>query len=130
MPIEKKYSGSSSTMDPGEHRVVITEVQVGVSKSGKQMLTVVFQNDREQRIKSYYVRELVYHIKQLTDLKISCGLTEKSPAEELLHKRCGILVDPREPNEEGRVFMNIAGYGKESDVTDGGHTSTKDEIPF
>lgn len=131
MAIKNEFGGINK-MEPGEHVVTIIETKVGMSRTNKPMLTVVFQNDHEQKIKGYYLRSETFSIKKLTALKQACGLKPEDPHDNLLGRRCGILVVEQKPNEEGQIFNEIAGYGKESDVE--GHSSGRgsnvDEIPF
>lgn len=116
MAIERKYKGSKFIDEPGEYVVSIKNLEVGKSTKGDQMLTVTFATDDERTIKSFFVRKLAFHIRQLTDLKLSAGLTETEDAMNLVGKRVGIAVDEQEPNEKGQVFMRITGFGKEADV--------------
>lgn len=104
--------------EPGEYVAKILETKAGMSKNGKKMLTVLFHTKDERQIKSYFVGELAFHMKALAALKVASGLEETDRAERLIGRECGILVEPQEPDSQtGRVFMQITGYGKASDVT-------------
>lgn len=124
MAIKSEFKGGNA-MAEGEHVVQVIETKVGMSKSNKPMLTVTFQNDREQKIKGYYVRDLVFHIKALNALKVACGIKPEDAHDNLVGLKCGIKVEPQAPNEQGQIFMQITGYGKEADVE-----APADSIPF
>lgn len=135
MAIERNHKGfdSKGRIDKaGEYVVTIEKLETGHSKSGKEMLTITFVTDDEKRIKGYYVRTLEWHMKALNDLKVACGLDPKLPSQNLFKKRCGIAVGEQSPTEDGKIFMQIEGYGKETDVE--GHMATpggySDEVPF
>ncbi len=125
-------TGSGGRIDkPGDYAVTVEKTETGKSKSGKSMLTVTFITDDEKRIRGYYCKGVDFHMKALSDLKIALGLKADSPAENMIDKRCGIAVDEQAPGEDGKVWMTISGYGKESEVD--GHTPPKEEeetIPF
>lgn len=133
MAIEKEFTGGGKTIAEGEHVVTITDWKIGESKSGKTMLTLTFENFEHQMIRGYYVAGLQFHEKALAKIKAACGLSKEAKAAELKGKSLGIAVEPQEPDERGRVFMRIVGYGKASDVSaDGGRyeESRDNEIPF
>lgn len=125
-------SGAGRIDKPGEYVVSVEKTEVGKSKSGKAMLTVTFVTDDDRRIRGYYVRDLDFHMKALADCKVALGLKADTSSDQMVGKRCGIAVGEQAPNEEGRIFMTIEGYGKEADV-DGYAPAIKDasdEIPF
>lgn len=113
----KGNGGSAGRIDkPGEYAVTVEKVDIGKSKSGKDMLTVTFTTDDDKSIRGYYVRSLDWHMEALKDLKSCCGLKPEVGIESLINKRCGLAVGEQTPNAEGKIFMTIEGYGKESDV--------------
>jgi hypothetical protein len=98
------------------------------------MLTVTFVTRDERTIRSYFVKDLQFHMSALAELKKASGLPSAEPAEKLVGKEVGILVEPQAPDERGRVFMQIVGYGTKAEVqagADGGFGQTSnDEVPF
>ncbi len=107
----------NSIREPGEYRVKVAELTTGLSKAGKAMLTVTFQTADERKIRAYFVRELAFHMKALAEVKVAAGLKADAAAENLMGREIGILVEAGEPNpENGRVFMQIVGYGPASEV--------------
>jgi hypothetical protein len=117
MAIARTFRGAAGQIDrAGEYRVTVEKMEVGKSKSGKPMLTLTFCTDEERRIKGYYVQSLVFHMKALDELKLACGLLATAPADQLVGKRCGIAVGEQPPTQDGKVFMQIEGYGKEQDA--------------
>lgn len=137
MSIERKHTGhASNRIDmAGEYRVTVQKTEVKPTKNGgKRMLVVTFVTDDEKEINGYYVQTLKWHIEALSDLKIACGLSAKSSTDLLMGKRLGIAVGEQTPQEDGRIFMQVEGYGKESDV-DGfveklPFEKNDDEVPF
>lgn len=122
---------------PGEYRVKVTETKTGMSKSQKPMLTVTFQTHSELSIRGYFVKTLTFHMKALEALKVACGMKVTEPADNLVGKECGILVEAQEPDANGKVFMTISGYGPAAQVTcepsqPGGFapSDASDNIPF
>ena len=140
MAIQKNSAGGGNNIrEAGEYVVEVSKLETGKSKKGKQMLTVVFETHDERKINAYFVKEILFHMAHLTNLKLAAGLKPESSAEELLGRRVGILVEMREPDEQGRVFSQIVGYGPAKDVTPrepgeahdaGGHFAKDDAIPF
>lgn len=133
MPIERNAGGGGNFIsDPGEYVVRVAETKTGLSKSNKPMLTVTFQTRDERQIRSYFVKELVYHMKSLELLKLAAGLLATDPAEKLVNREVGILVEPQAPTANGLVFMQIVGYGPAKDVNGdtGFAQSSNDEVPF
>lgn len=119
MAIERKYTGTmTEQMEPGEHRVTITDIKFGKSKAGKPMWTITYTNANGAQIKGFYVPEVKFHLRQLKDVKAACGLAETATPDQLMGKRLGIAVEEQEPNQDGAVFMRISGYGKEDLVED------------
>lgn len=116
MAIERKYKGSKYIDEAGEYVVSIKDMVVGKSSKGDPMLTLTFATEEEQTIKAFFVKTLKFHMKQLEDLKVACGMKADEDAMNLVGKRVGIAVEPQEPNEKGQVFMRITGFGKESEV--------------
>ena len=121
MAIKSTYSGGGSKLGEGEHIVKIMEVKTVMTKEkpgkeSKPMYTVVFQNKDGQKHTGYYVKSIKFMMKQFEDLKKCCGLKESDSADELVGRKCGILIEVGEPNDEGKVFNQIAGYGTEADV--------------
>lgn len=117
MPIQRNVAnGGNSIKHPGEYRVRVVKLETGMSKSQKPMLTVTFQTLDEMQLKGYFCKGLAWHMKNLAVLKECAGLKPDSPAENLHGLEVGILVEPREPDEQGRVFMDIAGFGKAHEV--------------
>lgn len=121
MGIERNAGGGSFIKHPGEYRVRVTLLTEGLSKKGQPMLTVTFQTENEETIKGYFVKTLGFHMKNLKELKKACGVSETTPAAELLNRECGILVEADEPDPEtSRVFLSISGYGPASAVSESG----------
>lgn len=124
--------------EPGEYLVEVNSSKAGKSKKGKAMLTVEFESEDGKTIAGYFVKELAFHMKALEQLKLACGLKVTDSADELIGKKCGILVEPQPPNPEtGKVFMSIVGYGKAADVAPnpkGQETHAKkseeEQVPF
>lgn len=116
MAIKRNFAGGSSEMANGEHKCTITDLKVGKSKAGKPMLTVTFTNDNDESVKGFYVLENKVAQIKIKELKVACGLAPDADGMLLNGKRCGIAVEKGEPNAEGKSFMQIVGYGKESDV--------------
>lgn len=134
MAIERNAAASGKFLDkPGEYKVKVSEVKTGVTKEKKDpMLTVKFETSEELSIKSYFVKKITFHMKALEALKLACGLTAVSPAEDLVGKECGILVEMKE-GKTGQQFSNIVGYGPVSSIVVASPSSTAvpaDEIPF
>lgn len=138
MAIPRKHKMGGSISAPGEYRVTVEKMEEGISKkSQKRMLTVFFVTRDEKRIKGFYVAGLKWHMDALADLKIACGLTAADVAGKLIGKELGIAVGEQEPNAEGRVFMQIEGYGKATEVGGSGMTESDfasplpdDGVPF
>lgn len=141
MAIARNAASGSYIDRKGEYRAKVTEAKSGMSKTGKRMLTVTFMTTDERSIKSFFVQELIFHMKSLTALKIAAGLTERDTADRLVGREVGILVEPQKPNQEGRVFMHVVGYGPASDVTENSYGEGPpddfmppppgdDEVPF
>lgn len=132
MGIQRNAGGGGNFIsDPGEYVVRIGETKTGLSKGGKPMLTVSFVTRDERQIRSYFVKDLNFHMSALKELKKASGLPEGEPAEKLIGREVGILVEPQAPDAQGRVFMQIVGYGTKGDVQ-GGETgfAQTDEVPF
>lgn len=136
MAIQRNAGGQGNFVkEPGEYQVRIKETKMGESKTGKPMLTVVFQTHDEKLIAGYFVRELNFHMAALAHLKTACGLNpDKDGSDLLVGKECGILVEAQEPNEQGRTFMSIVGYGAKADAKNGATgfapTAGEDRVPF
>jgi hypothetical protein len=136
MAIKKEFKGGKAIPE-GDHVVTVHEMDLANSKTGKPMLTVKFRRADGATLKSFYVKELPFHMKQLKALKVACGLAETADASDLLGKQCGIAVELGKPNAEGIQYGQIVGYGKASEVdhTDDGFGappdfSKTDDIPF
>ena len=121
----------------GEYVVEVIRTESGKSKKGKPMLTVTFSTSDEKEIRAWFVKELPFHMSSLVNLKIACGLKPEVSADELVGKSCGIAVDQKEPDEQGRIFFHVTGYGKVSDVENapvvkqnGFETTNDDSAPF
>lgn len=106
--------------EDGEYAVRVKETKAGLAKSGKRMLTVIFQAHDEKEIAGYFVQELGFHMKALEELKLACGLKITDAHDHLVGKECGILVEMGDPDDKGRAFASIVGYGKISDLGGGG----------
>lgn len=118
MAIESKFKGGGNFIKtPGEYVVEVTEANAKKSKAGKDMLQVTFQTFEQEKIAGFYVRSLTFHMAALVELKKACGLDGNAPAEMLIGKSCGILVEAQEPDEMGRTRMQITGYGPASAVS-------------
>jgi hypothetical protein len=132
MPIQRNAGGGGNYIsDPGEYVVRIAETKTGLSKGGKPMLTVEFHTRDERQIRSYFVKELAFHMKALAELKAAAGVPATEPAEKLVGREVGVLVEPQAPDSQGRVFMQIVGYGPKADVQGAsGFAPSTDEVPF
>lgn len=136
MAIKREYTGNANQMSAGEHRVVISELKMGKSKSEKPMLTITFKNDDDQTVKGYFVIGLPFVQKQLKDLKVACGLDPNADGMLLNGKRCGIALEEGKPDANGVSFMKIVGFGKESEVEASAQEESvppptdADQIPF
>lgn len=136
MAIKEEIRGNKTSTryikNPGEYKVKISSVSFGHSKAGKPMFTITFQNDWDDCVKGYYLPDNKWHAKSLSNIKIACGLSEDAPTEQLNGKRLGILVKAQEPNEKGRVFMQVVGYAPESSVDEfiSQPEDRSEEIPF
>lgn len=139
MPIARNAGseGGNYIESPGEYRVTVTKTETGHSKSQKKMLTVTFTTRDDKSIRGFYVGRVQFHMKNLEQLKTACGLLPAASADQLVGKECGILVEAQEPDAStGRVYMQITGYGKASDVGTPGdaaeqsNTVHDDDIPF
>jgi hypothetical protein len=140
MPIERNAGSAPNAYlkDPGEYVVRVSEVKKGTSRAGAPMLTVTFETRDGRQINAYFVATLIFHMKTLDLLKAACGLDPSEAgfrAEMLVGRDLGILVEPKEPDERGRVFMQITGFGKAEEVS-GYHNSPDlgadlaDQVPF
>jgi hypothetical protein len=141
MAIKRNFTGGpNSEMQNGEHKVTVTDLKVGKSRSGKPMLTVTFTNDNDESVKGFYVLENKVAQIKIKELKVACGLAPDADGMLLNGKRCGIAVERGQPNSEGKTFMQIIGYGKESDVEESdtfnkptsieASSESADSIPF
>lgn len=142
MAIGNKYSGNgaaSKGMNAGEHRVKITAITVKDSKAGKPMITVEFVNEKGQTHSSFFVMANDFAMTKFKDLRESCGLEELEMDRYLLGKKCGMALEPGKPNAEGKIYMQVSGYGKESEVAGGSSPAAKepgdsepdeDSVPF
>lgn len=133
MAIQRNAGGGGNVIsENGEYHVKVTEIKTGLSKSGKQMLTVTFQTPDEKQIRGYYVGALAFHMKDLENLKLAAGLDVKAPAGQLVGRECGILVEMGAPDEVGRRFASIVGYGPVSELSNKSETgfAAGDDIPF
>lgn len=126
MAIERKFGGTKQ-MKAGEYKVTVTDIKFGKSKSDKNMWTITFANDHEETIKGFYVPDVAFHLKQLKEIKAVCGLDEKDGPDKLISKRLGIAVEEQEPDQDGKTFMRITGYGKESQVDESNNYYMKAE---
>ena len=115
MAIERNAGGNGGNYisRPGEYVVVVDKVEYKKTKKEpiRPMAVIHFVNAEDQGIAGYFVKDLNFHMKALTALKAACGLPAAATAEGLIGKKCGILVEMREPDEMGRSFPQIVGYG-------------------
>lgn len=116
MAIKKNAKGAKFLNTEGEFKVRVSGVKIGQSKKGAPMLTVTFETDDGEQISSYFVKSLAFHIHSLKELKAALGLAENAPSEDMQGKRCGISVEFGDEQEDGKVYAQVVGYGKESDV--------------
>lgn len=119
MAIDKNASsgsGGNYIKEAGEYRVKVTTVSEGKSKKGKPMVTVTFETKDGKQISSWFVKELAWAVKDMTKLKLAAGLTEKDHSSRLMDRELGIAVEAKDPDEHGKIFMRIVGYGKAADV--------------
>lgn len=133
MAIARNHKGFGNRIDkPGEYVVTVEKVDIGKSKKGDAMLTVTFVTAEDKQIQGYYVKSKIWAMKALAECKVALGLKEDSAAENMVGKKCGIAVGEGNVREDGSHFMQIEGYGKESEVE--GHMDTpggfSDEVPF
>lgn len=119
MGIARNAANFGNRIDaPGEYKVRVKKMETRLTKeSQKPMLVVTFETDDEKVIDGFYVKDLKFHMVNLKELKLACGLKADASHELLLGKELGILVDRQKPQDDGTVFMQIAGYGKASDVS-------------
>lgn len=142
MPILRNAGGGSTKFitEPGDYVVEIIEAQMGKSKKGDPMVTIGFQTEDERKIKSFFVKKYPFMVAALNTLKAACGVKPESSSDELVGKKCGILVEKGKINDKGQAFPQITGYGLASEVN-AAHTPTGyqavdetqaavDEIPF
>lgn len=136
MAITKNAAGGMSKFitEPGEYAVEVSNVQFGKSKKGDAMVTVVFETDDNQSIKSFFVPKHAFMLDNLNKLKISCGEKPETSTDKLIGKRCGILVEKGKVDAEGRSFPQVVGFGPDSDVIPSAfkpeETSDDDVIAF
>lgn len=124
--------GSGYIREPGEYVVEVVSATEGQSKGGKPMLTVTFRTSDGKEISSRFVKGVEFHVEALGHLKSSAGVAGQTAAA-LVGKKVGILVEPQEPTPDGKTYMQVAGYGKASDVSasaapSGGYH--EDNVPF
>lgn len=139
--------GGKFVSEPGEYKVTVEKIEMKTPKKEKldpktnkpmkrQMLVVHFVTEEEQEIAGYYVKDVPFHMAALAQLKSACGLEPNQSSDELIGKQCGILVEMGEPNEQGRSFAQIVGYGPADQVGEPRATgettdmSNLDEVPF
>lgn len=149
MPIARNAGGGGKFVsEAGEYKVTVEKIEMKTPKKEKldpktnkpmkrQMLVVHFTTDSEQEIAGYYVKDVAFHMAALTQLKAACGLEPNESSDELIGKQCGILVEMQEPNEQGKSFASIVGYGPADQVGEergSGETHSMindgDEVPF
>lgn len=123
MAIERKHKGggaNSGRIDKiGDYIVTVEEAKTGLSSKKDKMLTITFVTDDEKRIRGYYVGKHKFMMDALADLKASCGLKATDHHDGLIGKKLGIAVGAQDPTEDGKVFMQIEGYGKVTEVNAG-----------
>lgn len=132
MAIERNVTTSGDFIDaPGEYQVTVQAATLGASKYGKDMLTVILETDDGRTIRSFFIKGSKAQMENLEKLKNACGLQLDCPADILFERgdafvgcRLGIAVDAGKPNKEGRVFMQVVGYGPADKV------EAHDEVPF
>lgn len=136
MAIAKNTSSDASgkfIRKEGEYKVTVTELKTGNSKKGDPMLTVTFSTEDGQSIRDWFVKTQQFRLAALATLKKACGLPANAPAEELQGKACGINVEAKPPDDSGKVYYQVVGYGNVKDV-EAGHTGSRqddiDSIPF
>lgn len=136
MPIQRNLAHSPSNRidGPGDYVVTITAVNNVLTKiSRKPMLVVEMETEDEKKIRDHFVLSLDFRMKALQSLKAAVGLgPEVKDPGALVGKQCGIAVAAKPPNDEGRIYMEIVGYGKSSDVEAHQHppSSNTNHIPF
>lgn len=129
MAIQIKQSSSNRISEPGEYVVEVIEVLKGTTKkTGKPMAIVTFETADKKLIRGYYVKDLTFHMDALADLKAACGLSKEVNSGHLLDCKLGIAVVKGKADPQGRVFMEIAGYGKTSDVEPTKSQSVHEEL--
>lgn len=128
MAIKRNFTGGSgSDFSEGEHKVKIVDLKLGPSSTGKKMLTVTFENDEGATVKGFYVLDNKVAIIKIKELKVACGLAPDADGMLLEGKRLGIAVEKGKPDDKGKFYWQIVGYGKESDVEV--NASHNDEAP-
>lgn len=139
MAIQRNAGGGGNFIrEPGEYKVRVHEIKTAATKEKKlPMLVVTFQSDDEKLISDRFVKSLPFRMKALEELKVAAGLKLSDHQDELLGKEVGILVELQDPTPDGKVFTQITGYGKASDVAappagDGSSRDpgTDDRVPF
>ena len=128
MAIARNAGSSKYISEDGEYLVTVDRIEMKKTKAGKidpktgleklqkPMLVVHFHTSEEQEIAGYFVKDLNFHMSALGMLKAACGLAPEKTSEELVGKRCGILVEMGQPSEQGRAFAGIVGYGPADQV--------------
>lgn len=138
MAIERNAGSNGNFIsEAGEYVVKVLETKTGTSKSGKPMLTVTFQTSDELLIRGYFVKSLTFHMKALEELKQASGMKITDSADNLVGREVGILVEAQKPDESGRVFMSVCGYGPKDKVTmaavqasESSFSHAHEEVPF
>lgn len=114
MAIKKSFS---KVIAPGEHKVTVVEVEkTKTAQTQKDMLKIVFESAGGEKINSYFVKENEYALRDLGKLKMAAGLKMDSPSDELVGLRVGICVEPELSKKDGKTYMRVKQFGKESDV--------------
>lgn len=143
MPIQKNAAGAGTTKyitEIGEYIVEITKVDLGKSKKGDPMVTIHFATDDEHKrlIRAFFVKTFPFMMAHLAQLKIACGIDPNHGSDELIGKKCGILVEKGKIKDDGKSYPQIVGYGPVSEVdksrTPQGYQAIEDDptdsIPF
>lgn len=139
MPIPRNAAMGRYLTEPGEYVAIIDKVEwlktnkgqpkidpkTGETKEPQDMLKVSFFTESQQEIAGYFVKGLKFHMKAYDLLRESCGLPKGAKSQDFIGKKVGILVELQKPDEMGRTFPQIVGYGPASEVS-----GAKDDTGF
>lgn len=118
MPMKRIFSGTGNRITAGNHVVHVTEVSQKLSSKNDPMTVIAFETDDEKKVNYYAVHKFPWAIEAVKTCIECAGLPQGSKASQLVGKRVGITVEEGKPDDKGRTFMQIVGFGTEKDVQD------------